>query len=404
MYAVSGTPLSSPIIQHALDDGGSFNRLAVHLLMSLTIVFAAVGIGLARILRRRRRWGRRESSSTTAASSSAGLRLTAEESSKQKEVARYNNIENWIVSKRIHLHDDLCAKCIGLPVTNFVDSENKDPDTVNRKRCNTEPLFDLEEDGDEESSLSSSSMSNKSSSNASSSDEHHHGRGGECSICFEKLLVHEIASWSPNPECHHVFHHACIKEWLLHNAGCPTCRATFLPVDMRPQHKKSGFKHIAELVHAQQQRSRHCYYCVRHGVVYLPCNRILKSRLPCSDELDSILKRGQQVPTKEELFETRGGGQRKQGNYEDDELIDDQDLESPACCGTATTITCSMTTLNLDSPAATTTAAAAAAARDDDDDGQARMTESHCPKATYRLQSDGEWPASPTLVDRSFSI
>lgn len=358
-FAASRTGPPSYSIQEALQaskDGPVVKQLVVLVLVSSTIVLAAVAIGLPRILRRRRRRRRQRPS---------GLALlTAEESSKQKEVARYNNIENWIVSKRIHPHDDLCAKCLGLPVLESKsDSELKDPEAAlsqNRKRSSTEPLFDLEDD--DESSLCSS-QNNNSSSNESS-DEHH---VRECSICFEKLLVNEIASWSPDPDCHHVFHHTCIKEWLLHNSGCPSCRATFLPVDRRPAQKSkiSSFKQIAELVYAQQQRSRYCYYCVQHGVVYEPCNRILKSRLPCSAELDRIQTRGRQVPSKEELVETRGAGRREQDNIndnddDDDQVHDDQDLlleESPAC---GTTINCS-TMITLDAPSA------AATAQDDDD-------------------------------------
>jgi Ring finger domain len=419
-YAVSWNHPSLPI----LHDVRSFNQLAVLLLVSSTIVFAVVGIGgLARLLRRRRRTRERQESSTAAAEF-IGLTAAEEESAsnKQKEVARYNNIENWIVSKRIQPHDYLCAKCIGLPSVSrnlsdccvvVVERNKDDPDdvVVNRQRCTTEPLLDLDEEDDAEDN-------NSSSNESSSSDEeqhHHHGAVGgvkECSICFEKLRVNEIVSWSPHhPDCPHVFHHACIKEWLLHNSGCPTCRATFLPIDMpasKKNKKYSSVRQIAELVHAQQQRSRHCYYCVQHGVVYLPCNRILKSRfLPygsCSDELDRIVMRGQQAPTKQELFETRGGGgggrehedmvhinDNADGEDDDDDVVhEDLDMVSPSTCGggvDGTTIDCStanMMTLGAPTGFVITTSTAR-------DDGH------------HHARSDIE-SASPTLVGRSFSI
>jgi len=55
-----------------------------------------------------------------------------------------------------------------------------------------------------------------------------------CLVCLERL--ENIVSWSTNANCGHVFHHACIKEWLLTHADCPLCRCTFLPVDNNNKH------------------------------------------------------------------------------------------------------------------------------------------------------------------------
>jgi hypothetical protein len=52
-----------------------------------------------------------------------------------------------------------------------------------------------------------------------------------CSICLERFVVGDKVSWSPNPNCCHVYHHACIRDWLLRRTACPYCRETVLPVD-----------------------------------------------------------------------------------------------------------------------------------------------------------------------------
>jgi len=59
----------------------------------------------------------------------------------------------------------------------------------------------------------------------------------ECPICMEAFKVGDVVSWSANHNnstggyCKHVFHHACIKEWLLRHTHCPMCRQVMMPVD-----------------------------------------------------------------------------------------------------------------------------------------------------------------------------
>lgn len=61
----------------------------------------------------------------------------------------------------------------------------------------------------------------------------------ECAVCLEGIQVDEVASWSADDGCGHVFHHACIKEWLLRRSECPLCRCTLLPVDAICEEKDS---------------------------------------------------------------------------------------------------------------------------------------------------------------------
>ena len=58
----------------------------------------------------------------------------------------------------------------------------------------------------------------------------------ECSICMEVFKVGDKVSFSPAKGCFHVFHHDCLRRWLLRKTDCPCCRVIMLPVD-RPNPK-----------------------------------------------------------------------------------------------------------------------------------------------------------------------
>ncbi len=58
----------------------------------------------------------------------------------------------------------------------------------------------------------------------------------ECSICMEVFKVGDKVSFSPAEGCFHVFHHDCLRRWLLRKTDCPCCRVIMLPVD-RPNPK-----------------------------------------------------------------------------------------------------------------------------------------------------------------------
>lgn len=89
----------------------------------------------------------------------------------------------------------------------------------------------------------------------------------ECPICMERFVVGDIVSWSSYDKCSHVYHHQCIKEWLLRHNNCPFCREVFLPVDnVRVQITMKIFKELSEL---RARRAETTYYCIQDGLVTL---------------------------------------------------------------------------------------------------------------------------------------
>lgn len=43
----------------------------------------------------------------------------------------------------------------------------------------------------------------------------------DCSVCLDRIVVGQLASWTP---CDHVFHKRCIDCWLQKSRSCPLCR------------------------------------------------------------------------------------------------------------------------------------------------------------------------------------
>ena len=108
--------------------------------------------------------------------------------------------------------------------------------------------------------------------------------GHECPICMERFQLHDIVSWSPTSECEHVFHHACIKTWLLHHDCCPYCRVIVLTVDRdtsensepsmerwRSSAKRrpnvSPREELLQMARQRHERLHSTYYCLEEGLV-----------------------------------------------------------------------------------------------------------------------------------------
>lgn len=51
-----------------------------------------------------------------------------------------------------------------------------------------------------------------------------------CAICLNQYEEGTLVSHSPNPQCCHAFHTACVVHWLCKNPGCPCCRQEFCEV------------------------------------------------------------------------------------------------------------------------------------------------------------------------------
>jgi hypothetical protein len=80
-----------------------------------------------------------------------------------------------------------------------------------------------------------------------------------CSICLENFNVGDAVSWSTSDKCSHVFHHTCIREWLLRKVGCPYCREVVLPVDRQilpPDGRQQDHTSSTSSSQQQQQRRR----------------------------------------------------------------------------------------------------------------------------------------------------
>lgn len=110
---------------------------------------------------------------------------------------RYETIEGWLITKKAKKHDVMCEKLV------VASAQRKDAassvEICTQIRCSSS--HDTAETCDE---WSFNDYEEK-----------------ECPICMEGLELNDAVSWSPNEKCSHVFHHECIKEWLLKHVECP---------------------------------------------------------------------------------------------------------------------------------------------------------------------------------------
>jgi Ring finger domain len=236
------------------------------------------------------------------------------------EATRYNSIENWVVSKQIHAHDDLCSKC--LMADHNTTAASATAATTTATPCSSSSSSSKDSVKQRIKTAGTVDMTDEEWGAGEDDDAGDEVEGGhECPICFEEFQVGDVISWSPESttSCTHMFHHACIKEWLLKNAGCPFCRATVLPVDRLllvrgggGQQTTPGLHQIAELLQAQEHRKKSqqdCFYCIDHGIVKLPNNSVHRSRAGCPlltlEEMEQATKRARDVPSKQVLVEMR---------------------------------------------------------------------------------------------------
>ena len=197
---------------------------------------------------------------------------------------RYDQIEHHLVSKQIRAHDKLCEKVCRLRA---IDCRIR----LRKETMSTVESLESDDDDDDEEEVTSGALDLSETGSATN----------ECPICFESFQVNDIVSWSATPACRHVFHHLCIKQWLLNNTGCPFCRETFLAVD-RPEASPTPIEHDIEKGDEPYRQSLYCYYCVDHGIVPLPPTR--DERLE-EDDWTSFSDRARQVPDRNILLQMR---------------------------------------------------------------------------------------------------
>jgi hypothetical protein len=110
---------------------------------------------------------------------------------------RYETIEGWLITKKAKKHDVMCEKLVAASAQRKDGASSEG--TCTRIKCSSS--HDTAETDDEWS--------------------FHDYEDKECPICMEAFQLGDAVSWSPNEECSHVFHHECIKEWLLKHVECP---------------------------------------------------------------------------------------------------------------------------------------------------------------------------------------
>jgi hypothetical protein len=192
---------------------------------------------------------------------------------KEREAMRYAQIESWLISRKIQPHDEICKKAV-----TYLDSCTNIPKELKHRTWSADTVCTNVECG------SISAVEEK-----------------ECPVCMDALEAGDLVSWSPNTTCEHVFHHCCIKEWLIKRKCCPCCRQTFLPVDQLEGLTKS--KQIEELLLGQQQRAANRFFCISHGVVALSKPELCFTK-KC--ELELMLNKVNSVPSRAELAAIRG--------------------------------------------------------------------------------------------------
>jgi hypothetical protein len=89
----------------------------------------------------------------------------------------------------------------------------------------------------------------------------------------------DIVSYNFAGSCSkHLYHHSCIKEWLLRHLSCPACRQTYLPIDEADpagrmktavhQGSMTISRHLT-LSRARTQWINRTYVCERIGLVVM---------------------------------------------------------------------------------------------------------------------------------------
>jgi hypothetical protein len=97
----------------------------------------------------------------------------------------------------------------------------KEGESVRSLRTITESAKDLYHANDSDS-CSRSSLSR--SMRAAGTSVQQFRRKPKCTICLSRFMAGEELCWAKTDQCNHVFHFACVGEWLKDHDECPLCR------------------------------------------------------------------------------------------------------------------------------------------------------------------------------------
>lgn len=64
----------------------------------------------------------------------------------------------------------------------------------------------------------------------SPTEEHLEEAGRTCIICRDEMTIHDCKQL---PGCQHIFHKSCLREWLVQQQTCPTCRSDIATMQAR---------------------------------------------------------------------------------------------------------------------------------------------------------------------------
>ncbi|CAB9526903.1 Zinc finger, C3HC4 type (RING finger) [Seminavis robusta] len=232
--------------------------------------------------------------------------------SKRRINRRYDTIEGWLITKVVRPHDEGCERIqtrysktqqpASLPSEeSLAPTENTPTDNTatdpKQASCSTDDTADVENQVPfgistapcmkhaESTTTAETLLSVDSFESSCLGGDHNYDHGTEdhdenegynddddgcreCPVCMEAFVVEDVVSWSSYESCSHVYHHQCIKEWLLRHNNCPFCREIFLPVDR--YQKKITMKVFKELSDLRARRAERTYFCIQDGLVTVP--------------------------------------------------------------------------------------------------------------------------------------
>jgi len=225
---------------------------------------------------------------------------------------RYVTIDSWLISKRVRPHDECCDMLIAQlsvdpqkycqPCTNSssdtiskrytfsakqmltklasIHLKEEEIDRLNKSKRKDDPETQLEDIHRE--TKDDGVHEDGSESTFDDDNDDLETMNKKCGICLEKFKVGEAVSWSCDEGCQHVFHHGCLRNWLLRRIRCPYCRTIVLPVDKPKESEESskvkrrlfgGEKFTADEMYTMaSQRANYLtrtYFCVQNGLVVL---------------------------------------------------------------------------------------------------------------------------------------